>query len=303
MSKPQVQVGGQAVIEGVMMRCKEHLTIAVRCPNQEISLHKEILNPVANRWPILKLPVLRGVTAFIEMLFVGTRALTHSANLALEEEEEELTPLQLTMTVAFALILGIGLFILLPTILMRFTQGIFLDSSPIFYNLGEGLLRLLILVGYVLAISRMPDVRRVFQYHGAEHKAVHCFEAGEELVVEKARQFSPLHPRCGTAFLLIVVFISIVFFSFFGWPNLFQRIILRLMLLPLVAGLAYEVIKVAGKSKNPLMKAVILPGLLLQKLTTKEPDDSQIEVALKALRSALGIDDKEEIISESKCDI
>ena len=298
MSKPEMQVGGQAVIEGVMMRCKEQLTIAVRCPNQEISLHKEVLNPVANRWPLLKLPILRGVVAFIEMLFVGTRALTHSANVALEEEEEELTPLQLTLTVALALTLGIGLFILVPTIIMRFVQGLSPETSSLVFNLGEGLVRILILVGYVSAISRLSDIQRVFQYHGAEHKAVHCFEAGEDLVVEKARTFSPLHPRCGTAFLLVVVFISILLFSFFGWPGLIQRIVLRLLLLPLVAGLAYEIIKAAGKSENPILKAIIMPGLLLQKLTTKEPDDSQIEVALKALKGALGREEEvEEVVT------
>ena len=278
-------VGGQAVLEGVMMRCKNCLAIAVRTPDQEIILHKEKLNPVAQRWPIFKLPVLRGVAVFIEMLFVGTRALMYSANMAMGEEEE-LTSWQLMLTVVLGLGLGIGFFIVLPTVIMRFIGGAS-PNSPFFFNFLEGLIRLLILTTYVLAVSRIPDMRRVFQYHGAEHMAVHCFEAGEELVLEKARRFSPLHPRCGTAFLLIVVVLGIFIFSFFGWPGLVERILLRLSLLPLVAGLSYEVIKACGRQEKSWLRFLILPGLLMQRLTTRKPEDAQLEVALQALEAAV----------------
>lgn len=286
MADDKKHIGGQAVIEGVMMRNKEVLAIAVRCPKRGIVLRQEVLNSVAQRWKFLRFPVLRGVVAFIEMLVVGTKALMYSANQALEEEEETLTAPQMALTVTFALVAGISLFILLPTVLMRFFQGI-LTASPLLLNLGEGVLRLSILMLYVLAISRMPDVRRVFQYHGAEHMAVNCFEAGETLDVERVKTFSPLHPRCGTAFLLVVVFISVLLFSFFGWPSLAQRLLMRLALLPLVAGLAYEVIKLAGRVNSPLLYPIIWPGLMMQRLTTGKPDDQQLEVAISALKAAL----------------
>ncbi len=290
MAECKEQVGGQAVIEGVMMRNKERLAIAVRCPKRGIVMRQEILDSVVQRLKVFKLPVVRGVVAFVEMLFVGTRALMYSANQAMEEEEEQLTSTQLALTVATALVLGIGLFILLPTVLMRFVQD-FLPEIPLFLNMGEGFTRLTILMLYILGISRMSDVQRVFQYHGAEHKAVNCYEAGEALEVERVKTFSPFHPRCGTAFLLVVVFISILLFSFFGWPPIWQRILIRLALLPLVAGIAYEIIKLAGRVKSPLLYPIILPGLLLQRLTTGEPDDQQLEVAISALKAALGLDE------------
>lgn len=286
MPECKEQVGGQAVIEGVMMRNKERLAIAVRSPNGGIVMRQETLDSVVQRSKFFKLPVIRGVVAFIEMLFVGTKALMYSANQALEEEEEQLTNTQLALTVGAALVLGISLFILLPTVLMRLAQG-FLPQNSLLLNLGEGFTRLMILLLYIVGISRMSDVKRVFQYHGAEHKAVNCYEAGEALEVERVKRFSPLHPRCGTAFLLVVVFVSILLFSFFGWPPLWQRILMRLALLPLVAGVAYEIIKLAGRVKSPLLYPVIWPGLLLQKLTTNEPDDKQVEVAIFALKAAL----------------
>lgn len=287
MPAPRKQIGGQAVIEGVMMRNKNLLAIAVRCPKRGIVMREEVLDSLAQRWKLFQLPVIRGVVAFVEMLFIGTRALMYSANQALEEEEESLTGPQLALTVAFALAAGIILFILLPTVLMRFVQG-FWPAPSLLLNLGEGGLRLLILTLYILAISRMSDVRRVFQYHGAEHKAVNCYEAGEALELERVKTFSPLHPRCGTAFLLVVVFVSVLIFSFFGWPSLAQRILMRLALLPLVAGLAYEIIKLAGRVNSPLLSPIILPGLLMQRLTTGEPDEEQLEVAISALKAALG---------------
>lgn len=277
------QVGGQAVLEGVMMRNKNKIAIAVRKPDKEIVVHQEEFNSVAERFPFLKLPVLRGLVAFVEALVLGIHALTVSANYALEEEEEEeLTGWQLTFTIIVALVMGIALFFFLPTILVRLLTGS-ITARPLLFNLFEGTIRIGIFLAYIALISRMQDVQRVFQYHGAEHKAIFCLEAGEELTVANARKFSPLHPRCGTSFLLLVMATSILLFSFFGWPGLWQRLLLRLALLPLVAGLSYELIKLAGRYR--FFCYLTTPGLWLQKLTTREPDDRQLEVAIRALKS------------------
>lgn len=290
MSTPKV--GGQAVIEGVMMRHRDRLAIAVRKPDGGIFVHREQLVPAGMRYPVLKLPVLRGMVAFVEALTLGTRALTISANQAFEEEEEELSGWQLTLTVAVALTLGIALFFFLPTIIVRLVSG-GLQAPPVFLNLMEGGIRIGIFLTYIAVISRMRDIQRVFAYHGAEHKAISCFEAGEPLEAGNAGKYRTLHPRCGTSFMLLVMAISIVLFSFFGWPNLWQRLLLRLALLPLVAGLSYEVIQLAGRFR--LFCYLTAPGLWLQRLTTREPDDSQLEVALTALQSVLSDERQSEV--------
>lgn len=279
MSRP---IGGQAVIEGVMMRDQGEMTIAVRRPDKSIHLVQEEVSSLAQRWPLLKLPVFRGILAFFESLILGIKALNFSADQALEEEEEKLEGWQIGLTMSLALLFGIALFVVLPTYIIRYiSMGV--EASPLVMNLGEGLLRITIFLSYVVIISRMNDIERVFQYHGAEHKVIHCYEAGAPLTVENARKFSPLHPRCGTSFLLLVMVISILFFSFFGWPNLFLRIAIRLAFLPLVAGVSYEAIRYLGKSRNFLSTAVSYPGMALQRFTTREPDDYQLEVALEAL--------------------
>jgi len=279
-------IGGQAVIEGVMMRSPSHLAIAVRQNEEHISLKCQPVKSLGQRYSIFRWPVLRGMVAFFESLVLGVRTLTYSANQVLEEEEEELTDLQLFITIALALAFGVGLFFLLPTFLMGMLRGPL--EVPLIINLGEGLIRITIFLGYVLLISRMKDIQRVFQYHGAEHKVIHCYESNEPLMVDNAQKYSPLHPRCGTSFLLIVMLTSIVLFSFFGWPNLLMRFLIRLAILPLVAGLSYEVIRLAGRKKNRLTHFISLPGLFLQKFTTREPDAAQIEVAIKALTSLTG---------------
>ncbi|MCW3488888.1 DUF1385 domain-containing protein [Dethiobacter alkaliphilus] len=279
-----VKVGGQAVIEGVMMRQSDRLAVAVRKPDREIFLHQETLRTAGQSYPFLKLPVLRGMVAFVEALTLGTRVLTISANQAFEEEEEELTGWQLTFSVIIAMALGISLFFFLPTVLVRLLAESF-TAHPVLLNLLEGGVRIGIFISYVLVISRFKDIQRVFEYHGAEHKAIACYEAQEDLTVANARKFSALHPRCGTSFLLLVMAISILLFSFFGWPGLLQRLLLRLSLLPLVAGLAYEVIQLAGRHR--FFCYLTAPGLWLQRLTTREPDDRQIEVALRAIQSVL----------------
>ena len=274
-------IGGQAVIEGVMMRDKGQVCVAVRKPDEDISLNLQEINSLSNRYAFLKAPILRGVVAFFESLVLGIKTLSYSANEALEEEEEELTNFQLFLTIMFALAFGIGLFFFIPTFLMDFFRDTV--ESPVYINFGEGILRVGIFLLYVVAISRLKDVERVFQYHGAEHKVIHCYEANEELTPQKAKSYSPLHPRCGTSFLLIVMIVSIILFSFFGWPNLLARFGIRLLVLPIVAGVSYELIRLASRRDNLFTHLISYPGLMLQRFTTREPDESQLEVAIRAL--------------------
>ncbi|HHX74374.1 MAG TPA: DUF1385 domain-containing protein [Firmicutes bacterium] len=278
------RIGGQAVIEGVMMRHEDRLAIAVRTPDTGIVVHEEKLVTWGQRFPVLKLPLLRGVVAFLEALVLGTRALTISANLAMPEEEEELNGWQLTLTVGAALVFTIALFFFLPTFLLRLLHGV-LPARPLLLNLLEGAVRIAIFLLYLVLISRMQDIRRVFAYHGAEHKVIACFEAGKELTPENAEGFTTLHPRCGTSFLLLVMAISILLFTFFGWPTLWLRLLLRVLLLPLVAGISYEIIRLAGRYR--FFCYLTAPGLWLQRLTTREPEHGQLEVAIKAVQAVL----------------
>ncbi len=273
------------MIEGVMMRHRSQVAIAVRHPEGSIAVHEQSFRSFAERFPLFKLPLLRGLAAFVEALVLGFNAISFSASEALAEEEEELKGWELPLTMIVSLAAGIALFILLPTYLMKFMRQSV--ELPILLNLGEGLLRLFIFLSYVFLISRWKEVGRIFQYHGAEHKAIACFEAGKPLSVDNARPFSTLHRRCGTNFLLIVMLTSIILFSFFGWPVLWQRILLRLLLLPLVAGLSYEVIRLAAARDNWLTALISRPGLWLQFLTTQRPADDQLEVAVAALKAVL----------------
>ncbi len=278
------QYGGQAVIEGVMMRGREELAVAVRKPDNEIIIEKNSINSITKKLPFLKWPFLRGTVALFESMIIGIRALVFSANQAAPDEEEQLSSWEMTLTIGIALTLGILLFVVAPTSLAR----LFYSFNTILVNLFEGLFRIAIFIAYVVAISRMKDIQRVFMYHGAEHKTINAFEAGAELTVPNVRKFSELHPRCGTSFLLIVMITMILIFSFLGKQTLIARIISRIILLPVVAGVSYEVLKLSGKYCNtPLVKFLIAPGLWLQKLTTRVPDDSQIEVAISALEAVL----------------
>lgn len=278
--------GGQAVIEGVMMRGPTELAIAVRSPNNEIVIEKRNIPSFISRFPFTRWFLLRGFFSFIEMLVIGVQALSYSANIALEgEDEEEITPWEMGLTVILALVFGIALFVAAPTGLAHLLRN---ELSLFWQNMLEGVVRLLFFLGYVVLISRMKDIQRVFQYHGAEHKVVLTYEAGEELTVQNAARYSTLHPRCGTAFLLIVMIVSILVFSFLSADNIWWRVGSRILLLPLVAGLSYEVLKFSGKYyKNPIVGLLVAPGLWLQKLTTREPDDQQIEVAIAALKQVL----------------
>lgn len=282
MSEKKPFVGGQAVIEGVMMRGPEVIATAVREPSGNITIQQERLSSIADRYPILKKPMIRGVISLGESLIYGLKALSFSAQAA-GEEEETLSTKEIALTMIFSLGLAILLFVIIPTYAAKYIHSAVTDSRIL--NTFEGILRLVIFFLYIWGISLMKDIQRVFQYHGAEHKTIHAYEAGEELTVENIRKYSRLHPRCGTNFLLIVMVVSIIMFAFLGWPDLWLRILSRVVLLPVVAGIAYEIIRFAGRSKARWVACAITPGLWLQQLTTREPSDDQIEVAIAALNA------------------
>lgn len=278
--------GGQAVIEGVMMRGPHRTAVAIRRPNGEIFIESQVNCSITNRFPVLKLPLLRGVVALFESLILGIRYLTFSANIAMEEEEEDLSLRDIILTVVLALALSIGFFVLLPAGAAILTRN---HLSILWQNIIEGLLRMLLFLGYVLIIGRLKDIQRVFQYHGAEHKVINAVEAGEDLTVENVRPYSTLHPRCGTSFLLLVMILTIIIFSLVGEGGIIWRLSSRLILLPVVAGIAYELLKFTDKYLTlPFVKFIATPGLWLQKITTREPDDSMLEVALLSLAAARG---------------
>ncbi|CCO08415.1 DUF1385 domain-containing protein [Desulforamulus hydrothermalis] len=279
------QYGGQAVIEGVMMRGPDHRAVAVRRPDATIVIDEKPVGSLTRRFAFLKLPFVRGVVMLFESLMMGLEALAFSAEQAAgEEPEEKISKWEMFLTIAFSLGLAILLFIVIPTALTYYTAAAIQDNF--IRNLVEGAIRLLIFLGYVAGVARLPDIRRVFMYHGAEHKVINAYEAGGRLTVEEVQKFSTLHPRCGTSFLLIVILIKVVIFSGVTASGLFGQIFFRILLLPVVAGVAYELLKLSGKYQDRgLCRIFIAPGLWLQKLTTREPDDSQVEVAIKAFKA------------------
>lgn len=268
------------------MRGPHRLAVAVRRPAGDILVESQPFKSWTAHHSLFKWPFFRGVAALIESLVLGIRYLSFSANLALEEEEEQLRPRDLVLTVALALLGATALFVLLPAAAALLAHRVL----PLYgQNILEGALRLGLFLAYVAAISRIKEIQRVFQYHGAEHKVINALEAGEELTLEKVRGYSTLHPRCGTSFLLLVMVLTIVFFSLLGRGSLLWRLSSRVVLLPLVAGAAYEIMKFSSRHlDSPLVRLVVAPGLWLQKLTTREPDDGMLEVALKALCAARG---------------
>jgi len=307
----KISVGGQAVIEGVMMRVPNALAIAVRRPNGEVVVKEDVWHSLSRRFKFLKWPVIRGSVVLVETLINGFQALAFSANQALEDEKKEGTPAgklgswTLGMVMAAAFGIGILFFVVLPHYLTGFLGQWFqrdLGVESLYFHLIDGVIKVLFFIGYIYLISFLKDIQRIFQYHGAEHKCIYAYEAGEELTVSNARKYSTLHPRCGTAFLLIVFVISFILFSAIfpflpqfptlgkGWTNLIYIGIKLPLILP-IAGLAYEVIKLAGKKPDhPVLKIVIAPGLWLQRMTTQPPMDDQIEVALRALQGALRLE-------------
>ncbi len=281
-------VGGQAVIEGVMMRDAAKTATAVRLPNGEIAVETHPVTSIRDRYHVLNLPLIRGSVIMVESLVIGMRALSFSAQAA-GEEDEQMTKKEIALTILFALVLASILFIVIPTGAAHLAAAY--TNDPIVFNLIEGGIRLAVFLLYIWGISWMGGIRRVFQYHGAEHKTIHCYEAGEALTVKNVQKFPRLHPRCGTNFLLIVMVIAIVFHVFFGWPDLWLRILSRLAVLPVVAGVSYEIIRFAGRSENRIVRILITPGLWLQYLTTRPPDDEMVEVAIESLKAVLPPED------------
>ena len=283
-------IGGQAVIEGVMMRGPKDVAVAVRKADGTIDVDVHPVNSIQDRHPILKKPLIRGVVVLIESLIMGMKALSYSAQVS-GDEDEEMDDKDMALTIVVSVLLAVGLFIAIPTWSVRFLQH--WTTNAVTLNLAEGVLRMAIFLAYIAAISSMKDIQRVFQYHGAEHKTIFTYEAGLPLTVENGRKFPRLHPRCGTNFLMIVMCISIFIFAFLGWPNLLERILSRVILMPVVAGVSYEIIRFAGRhNDNPWVHKLILPGLLLQKLTTREPADEMIEVAIASVKAVVPVDEK-----------
>ena len=287
-------VGGQAVIEGVMMR-----SIAVRKNDGEIVVKKNKIQSWISDKKIDKIPFIRGAFILIETMIEGIKSMNFSSEFFLEDDEEETSfdrfinkifkdkasDAIIIISLVIGLVLATLLFVVTPTLL----GGLFskVVDNKIVLNLIEGITRIGILFIYIIVISRNSDIKRVFEYHGAEHKSIYCYENDLELTVENAKKFTTLHPRCGTNFLFIVMITSIILFSFFGWPNPLIRIIMRILCVPIVAGISYEIIKLLGKYDNKLTRFVAYPGMMLQKFTTREPDDKQLEVALEALKAVL----------------
>ncbi|MCT4596836.1 MAG: DUF1385 domain-containing protein [Vallitalea sp.] len=302
-----VNVGGQAVIEGVMMKNKSTYAVAVRKPDKEIIIDKKEYKSFSEKLKLFKLPIFRGMLAFVESLVIGTKILTYSAEFFEVEEEnsqpskfdkflekvfgDKLDSVLIGFSVVLAMVLAIGLFVVLPLGISQLLKNLL--PYPSLINLVDGVVRVIIFLVYLKIISLMKDIQRVFQYHGAEHKSINCLEHEEELTVENIKKHSRLHKRCGTNFLLIVVLMSILVLMIIDVRTFWLRLAVRLLCLPLIAGLSYEVIKWLGRSDSWIARLVSKPGLWLQNLTTREPDDSQIEVAIAALKGVLNTDEED----------
>lgn len=294
-------VGGQAVIEGVMMRGSKGLATAVRKDDGEIEVKFEKASSEPKRHKILRLPFIRGMFVLIDSLKVGIKSLSYSASFFEETEPskfedwlnekfgEKVNEVILGLTMVISFIMAIGIFIGIPTALASMFKGFGL--SPIELNLIEGIIKITILILYMCLISKLDDIYRVFQYHGAEHKTIFCYESEEPLTVENVKKFSRFHPRCGTNFLFLIMLVSVFLISFTGWGNFIERVIYRILLIPVVSGVTYEIIKWLGRSNTKFAKVIAYPGLQLQRLTTKEPDGGQIEVAIASLKKAEGIEE------------
>ena len=292
-------IGGQAVLEGVMMKNKEKYAVAVRKLDGEIDIQVEEYKGVCSDKSYTKLPFIRGVFAFIDSLVLGMKVTMHSASFYEDEEEEKTKPkteetlekklnsksddIMMGLTVALSVIIAVALFMLLPFLISDFLGRYIRNESIV--ALIEGLLRILIFVGYIVAISLMKDIRRLYMYHGAEHKCINCIEKGRPLTVNDVMRSSRQHKRCGTSFLLFVVLVSVIVFFFIRVDNLALKLILRLLLVPVIAGISYEIIRLAGQSDNIIVKIISTPGLWLQKLTTREPDEEMVKVAIASVEA------------------
>ena len=280
--EPSLAFGGQAVMEGVMIRSKDHLVICVRQPNEEIVTKNEELHSLSEKYRFLKLPFLRGILALFETLYSGIKGIYFSANAVFSEDNEEsLNPKEIAVVVAVAICLSILLFSVTPFFL---TSLLNLGGGALF-NVAEGVVRLSFLLVYLVVISLFGDFKRIFQYHGAEHTAINAHEAGVELNIENARKYSRFHARCGTSFLLIVTLISILFFSIMPRADYLTRLAYRIILIPIISAVSYELLRLSDRYKKSLIvRALVAPGLILQRLTTRQPNDDMIEVAIKAVK-------------------
>ncbi len=310
------KIGGQAVLEGIMMKGSDRTAVVIRKPSGDMHIK---ISPVAeaNRWR--KMPAIRGVLIFVDALVTGTKTLLYSAEV-LENAEggEEYEPDKVTLwlekkfgekkalnimlyaSVLLAILFTVGIFIILPTWIINVFS--LLTKNEIVLNLLEGFLRIIMFVAYIALISRMKDIRTVFQFHGAEHNCIHCYENGLSLTVENCAEFETLHPRCGTSFLMFVMVISLLLFSLLGWPNLLWRIASRLFLIPFIAGISYELLRFAGSGDSTFIKILSLPGLALQKLTTLRPDERQLEVAIAAVKAVLNTDGPKDFVGTTDID-
>lgn len=300
----RTSIGGQAVIEGVMMRGRKEYVMAVRTPNKDIMIEKKDVLPISAKFGLFKLPIFRGMAAFVDSMIMGTKIIMRSAEIAGEETEEEakeepskfekfleakfgdkLMDYMIYVSVFISMMAAIGLFMLLPVWIGSFFKGFLPGVWAL--SIVEGLVRIGIFLLYLYAISKMKEIKRLFQYHGAEHKTINCFESEQDLTVENVKKHTRLHKRCGTSFLFLVMIISMVVFFFVSTDSIWLRFLSRIVLVPFVAGISYEVLKWAGSSDSKLVAAVSYPGLCLQKVTTAEPEDDQIETAIAALKGVL----------------
>jgi uncharacterized protein YqhQ len=278
--EPSLAFGGQAVIEGVMIRSKKHMVICVRQPNGKILTKTEEINSLSERHKVLKLPLIRGIVALVESVYLGVKGLYFSANVSLEEEDEKIEPKEMAVTFVVAIVLSIFLFSITPFLLTNL-----LNFKGLIFYVIESVIRIAIFLLYLVVVASIRDFRRVLQYHGAEHVAINAYEAGVKLNVKNVKEYSKLHPRCGTSFLLITLIISILVFSVVRSQDNLVALSYRIILIPVIVAISYEILKISDRYKNSIiMKALVIPGLGLQWLTTRKPDDGMIAVAIKAVQ-------------------
>jgi len=297
----KTKIGGQAVIEGVMMKSPQGYAVVVRDDTGAIHRLKKHYKSITTRWKLFRVPIIRGMGVLIETLVIGLKTLQFSAEKAIADEKaktskknkEKSDRFYIVSSMLLAFALGIGLFIYLPWLLANWLKSLFpLLENYMLLNLVDGAIRLVFFLLYLFIISRMKDIKRVFQYHGAEHKTIFAYEAGKELSVENARAFGTRHPRCGTSFLMIVLILSIILFSLLkGIDSILLNALMRMALVPLIAGLAYEIIMLSDKLTGPVYRAIVYPGVALQRITTSEPDDDQLETAIMALKEVLDLEE------------
>ena len=319
MSK-KVTVGGQAVIEGVMMRGSKGIATAVRKSNREIEVDFKESVPLTKKYKVFSLPIIRGFITLVDSMIIGVKSLNYSASFFVEDEEDDDSePSKLDkwvekvfkdkaddvimgVSLVFSMIISVLLFFIIPTFVAGGFKKLGVEHT-VMLNIFEGMLRVSIFLTYVYLISKLEDIKRVFQYHGAEHKAIFCYEKGMELTPENAKEQGRLHPRCGTNFMFLVMTVSIILFSLTGWNSIYERILARIILLPLVSGITYELIRWLGKNDNSFSRVIAYPGLMLQKITTKEPDVEQIEVAICSLKVAEGIETVESYKKKNELEV